>query len=170
MIGVAVPIIYISLLHEFAFLSAGALAVQTHETVGAGLIGVAIWGIVTMVGFGMFGFLVTLHFPNGRAVVPSWSLVCLMIVVLVGLLLVIGLYQMATGGPTEPFFHLDSSLATSLSVGRWLPYLFMPVTLLIGVNALLQRLSSRPSSAIWKWIGTGIGVAPFLGTAVLLMI
>ena len=167
-IGVAVPIAYIFLLHEFSFLSSDV--VRGDETAGAAIIGVSVWGIVTMVGFGLFGFLVTLHFPNGRPVIPSWSLVCLMTVVLVGLLLVIGLNQSPSGVPAAASPPHDSSLAGSLSVRRWLPYLFMPVTLLIGINALLQRLSPRTSSGIWKWAGTAIGVLPFLGTTILLII
>lgn len=101
-------------------------------------------------GFGLFGWLVALPFPDGRPAVHALPLVALLAIVLLGMLIV---FLLSQGSPGQ---------------SSWVPYLFMPVTSLIIVNTLLQRLSTTQQNRKWRWIGLGLGTLPFLVVTILL--
>lgn len=162
------PVAYVLLLHNFAFLSTDAIQIQ-DQSFGQAKYDIFLWGIIAMSGFGLFGVLVTLRFPNGRGVVPAWSLVFLSILVSLGMVVLFILGQ----GSSIPNLADTSEFSSKpgiLAVKNWMKDLYLPVTLLICLSGIVQRTSRRPHRGIWQWIGFAIGVVPYLVATVLLML
>jgi hypothetical protein len=169
LIGLALLPAYVLLLHHFAYLSTDAVQTRTQE-IGAAAGDAVLWGGVAMAGFGLLGILVTVYFPNGRPVVPAWSLAILMLLALAGIWLVTLLSIGAANLPDSPPPPVDPTLAQRLHIRRWVIDLYLPVTLLVTCMALIQRVTVRPEHRLWPWIGFTLGAAPFFATTLLLVI
>lgn len=157
---------YVFILHWCAPLTTKAINSQT-QTLGPALADIALWGTATTVGFGLFGVLATLRFPNRHAVVHFVPLGLIMIGAMGGAFVVSMLAQGAASLPDSPA-AAPPTLAAMLH--RWAPYLFMPVTILILANTFIQRLSADPGHGRWRWIGLCVGTLPFLVVTLLLTV
>jgi hypothetical protein len=134
---------YVFILHWCAPLTTKAINSQT-QTLGPALADIALWGTATAVGFGLFGVLATLRFPNRYAVVHFVPLGLIMIGAIGGAFVVFMLAQGAASLPDSP---ADAPRTLAAMLHRWTPYLFMPVTILILANTFVQRLSADPGMA-----------------------
>jgi hypothetical protein len=169
LIGLALLPAYVLLLHHFVYLSTDA--VQTHsQEFGAALGDAVLWGSAAMAGFGLLGILVTVNFPNRRPVVPAWSFAILMLLALAGIwivtLLSISAASLADSLPPP----VGPTREQRLHIRRWVIDLYLPVTLLVTLMALIQRVTARPEHRQWPWIGFALGAAPFFVTTVLLVV
>ncbi len=169
LIGLALLPAYVLLLHHFVYLSTDAVQTRTQEF-GAALGDAVLWGGVAMAGFGLLGILVTVYFPNGRPVVPAWSLAILMLLALAGIWVVALLMIGAANLPDSQPLPVDPTLAQRLHIRRWVIDLYLPVTLLVTCMALIQRVTARPEHRRWPWSGFSLGAAPFFVTTVLLVV
>ncbi|MEV7648354.1 hypothetical protein [Arthrobacter sp. NPDC089319] len=156
-IGLALVPAYVLLLHRFAYLSENAIRTDS-QTIGAAVGDVALWGAASMAGFGLFGILAALYFPNGRAVVPAWALVLLLLLVVPAIWLLAALTQAAMTLPDVPVHP---------SVGTLVSDMYLPVTLLVTIVALVQRMTQQPEHRRWRWTALTLGVVPFLAVTIL---